>query len=502
MTTRRGCVASGHPLVTDAAVEILSAGGNAFDAAVAAGFASAMAEPCLTSLGGGGFLLARTAGGDETLFDFFVDTPGRGRSGVALDPHFLPVTVHFPGSDQVFNSGLGSVAVPGNLAGYLHVHRRLGRLGLRRVLAPAIRLARHGAALSAHQAYFLRLLGPIMRLTGGGRRLFAPTGEVLGEGEVLVNEDLACFLEGLPDGGAHEFYEGAPAASIASDMRARDGLLTAEDLASYRVVERAPLAMTYRGHRVLTNPLPALGGHLVGLSLTLLDAQDVPSSGFASGEHLRALVAVMAEVERLRAEGCLATANAGEIEAGGERVRCSRGTTHVSVADAGGNVASMTTSNGEGSGYVVAGTGIMLNNMMGEDDLHPEGFHTRPPGERVSSMMAPTVILDPAGVRLVIGSGGSKRIRTALVQVISAVVQFGASIRAAVEAPRVHWDGDVVQAEPGLRAEALAALRRTWEVNVWPHPNLYFGGVNAVEIGTQGLATGAGDPRRGGHAAG
>ena len=155
----------------------------------------------------------------------------------------------------------------------------------------------------------------------------------------------------------------------------------------------------------------------------------------------------------------------------------------------------MTTSNGEGSGYVVPGTGIMLNNMMGEDDLHPDGFHASPPGLRVGSMMAPSLVMDGDRVRLVVGSGGSKRIRTALLQVISHVVDFGLSVHDAVEAPRVHWDGEAVQVEPGHDRAALAGLGDD-PINEWPERDVYFGGVHAVVPGVEG----AGDPRRGGGA--
>ena len=147
---------------------MLRAGGNAFDAALAAGFAAAVAEPMFTSLGGGGFLLARSRGGREVLFDFFVDTPGRGLPGHDLEPHFLPVTVHFPASEQVFHVGLGSVAVPGTLRGFLHVHERLGSLPLWQVVAPASRLAREGVVLNAHQAYVQELLTPILTLSEDG----------------------------------------------------------------------------------------------------------------------------------------------------------------------------------------------------------------------------------------------------------------------------------------------------------------------------------------------
>jgi gamma-glutamyltranspeptidase/glutathione hydrolase len=476
-----GAVATGHPRTSDAAVAMLREGGNAFDAIVAAGFAAAVAEPGFTSLGGGGFLLARTAEAEEVLFDFFVDTPGRGASGHDLDPHFLPVTIQFPGSEQVFNVGRGSVAVPGVLAGLLHVHRRLGRLPLRSVVAPAAVLARGGVVVTGLQAYVLGLLTPILGLEGG--HLYTPSGRAPAEGERLRNPDLAAFLEALPDDGGSRFYFGGLAARIVADMHQGQGLLTADDLAAYRVLEREPLEVEYRDRRVLTNPAPSWGGGLVAFGLDELARSDLPRLEPDGPEHAVALAATLEAMERQHVEGAVRG--------------FSRGTTLASVADAHGNVASMTTSNGEGSGYIVPGAGIMLNNMLGEDDLHPDGFHSSPPGQRVASMMSPSLVEDEAGPDLVLGSGGSKRIRTAVLQVAQRSVDFGTPLPQAVAAPRMHWDGEVLQVEPGLAEAALAALRHRWSVNLWPEPNLYFGGVHAVAP-RRGQA--AGDARRGGAA--
>jgi gamma-glutamyltranspeptidase/glutathione hydrolase len=495
-----GVVAAGHLSVCEAATQILRAGGNAFDAAVGAGFASAVCEPALTSLGGGGFLLARTAAGHASVFDFFADTPGcsafadtPGRSAAsdapgddasrALEPHFLPVTVHFPGGDQVFNTGLGSAAVPGTLLGLLQVHERLGRLPLAEVLAPAVELARKGVPLNYHQAYFLSLLEPIMTLTPAARALFAPEGSLLAEGDTLSNPDLAAFLETLPEDGARELYEGSLARRVAREMSEGQGLLTAADLAAYRVHERPPLRARYRGHLLLTNPAPSFGGRLLALALELLERRSWPAEEPASREHGVALFEVMREVEQRRAEHLAAGPAFG------------RGTTHLSVCDSEGNAASMTNSNGEGSGYIVPGTGIMLNNMLGEEDLHPDGFHASPPGQRVASMMSPCMLLCGDALRMVLGSGGSKRIRTALLQTISLAVDFDLPLREAVEHPRLHWDGECVQLEPGFSSPLREALRARAEVNEWPCRDVYFGGVNAAAPGAEA----AGDSRRGGH---
>ncbi len=491
-----GFVATGHPAVSEAGAEILRRGGNAFDAAIAAGFASAVAEPALTSLGGGGFLLACTNAGDRVLFDFFCDTPGRGLDTSDLEPHFVPVTVHFPGSDQAFNVGLGSVAVPGTLKGLLHVHQQLGRLGLADVVAPAVVLARDGVRFTAQQAYFLRLLDPIFSLTPRSRATFPCADHPPAEGQELRNPDLARFLSELPHGCGESLFTGSLAEAVDRDMREGQGLLTAEDLSAYRVIEREPLEQPYRDRVFVTNPPPSFGGSLLALSLDLLSEQALKGLEFLSGEHLSLVARLQAAVEALRESGITSPV---DLETGTRvdtvrRIRSAQGTTHIAVADAEGNAASLTNSDGEGSGYVVPGTGIMLNNMLGEDDLHPDGFHGSPPGERVASMMSPSLVLGETGVELVIGSGGSKRIRSAILQVLSHVVDFGVDLQEAVDAPRIHWDGERLHAEPGLPDASLRFLRELWPLHVWPQQDVYFGGVQAVSPGRGG----AGDRRRGG----
>jgi gamma-glutamyltranspeptidase/glutathione hydrolase len=495
-------VATGHELVSQAAADILRTGGNAFDAAVAAGFAGAVAEQTLTSLGGGGFLLARTAGiagpVEEIFFDFFVDTPGRGLDNVP-EPHFFPVTIQFGGSDQDFNVGMGSVAVPGTLKGLLHVHERLGRIPLADVLQPAIKLAR-GHRLNDFQATFLKMLHPIMTLTQTGCELYEPDNRYLCSGDTLRNSDMANFLAELSGDHGASFYRGDIARQIDRDMREGQGLLTYEDLSSYEVIERRPLSSDYRGYTLLTGPPPSMGGALITLSLALLEQLPLLKQ-WGSAEHLLRTTGLMREVEHLRELGICSPEQiqsflrTGDVVGSTERIKSfSRGTTHISIADHEGNVASMTCSNGEGSGYFIPETGIMLNNMMGEDDLHPDGFHSSPAGERVASMMSPSVLLRDNEVKMVLGSGGSKRIRTAITQVLSQVIDFSRDINEAVNAPRLHWDGDVLQIEPGFPEESVAELVKRFPVNVWEERNVYFGGVHTVIPGSGSV----GDPRRGG----
>lgn len=486
MKHRKAIVASGDPIVSEAAIQVIMEGGNAYDAIIAAGFVSTIAEPTLTSLGGGGFLMARTAECRTVLFDFFTDTPGKGLPEKDLDPHFYPVTIKFANSDQDFNIGLGSVAVPGNLKGFLHVHKRLGVLPLRIVLEPAIQVAREGVKLGEDQANFINLLKPIMTMTETGRQLYSPTGNYFEYGDILTNSDLADFLEDLAGNEHHSFYEGELARRIERDMHEGQGLLTAADLESYRVYEREPIATLYRGKQFLTNPPPSSGGSLIIKALEGLNLSDLPSFSPLSAEYIHSHASVMQHIEEARQKW--------GVDQSMPLKHFSRGTTHISVDDGKGNVAAMTCSNGEGSGYIIPGTGIMLNNMMGEDDLHPEGFHSSPPGERVSSMMSPSLLLDGDKVALVIGSGGSKRIRTAITQVLSLIIDCGISVQEAVNSPRVHWDEEIFQVEPGFPEESLAVLKKLGDIKISPMKNVYFGGVHAVIPNREGGA----DPRRGG----
>lgn len=505
----RALVASGHFLTSRAAAEIMEKGGNAFDAAVSAGFASALTEPSLTSPGGGGFLLAHINEKDEDiLFDFFVDTPGKGLN-VKVTPHFYPVTVYFKDSTQDFHIGRGSVAVPGILKGLLHVHKRLGSLPLEEVLKPAIDYAQQGVELTSTQAYFLSLLKPIMTSSETGQALFVRHGSFVKKGDKIFNPPLASFLKKLSQGNHDDLYNGSSAQQIAQDMAHGGGFVTVDDLRSYQVVERQPLRIYYRGYDVITNPPPSSGGILISLYLSILDKYDL--SGFTplGFRHIKTLAEIMKFVDYLRFKKKIRpeelypfnskTINSYTDTMNGELnpyiPTFTRGTTHISIIDKQGNAASMTTSNGEGSGYYAPGTGIMLNNMLGEDDLHPDGFHSFEPGLRVSSMMSPTIIKKQGRIAAVLGSGGSKRIRTSILQVIVNLLDFHMPVKSAVEAPRIHLDDEgILQIEPQCKQETCKELKKHFPLNEWSEKALYFGGVHAVCASGDGW----GDSRRGG----
>ncbi len=485
-----GIVAAGHPVTASAGVDVLRAGGNAVDAAIAAMLASWVAEPLLTGPGAGGYLLVAGAGEEPVLLDFFVEAPGRGDPPARLEP-LVPVTVSFGDAVQVFNAGAAACGTPGVPAGIEAASLRWGSVPLAELAAPAARLAREGVPLNAAQAYVVEILAGIVTLTPQARALFAPGGRVLREGERFRSAELAATIERLGAEGAAPFQHGDLAAAIAQTVRARGGMLGVEDLAAYAAVPRAPAQAAYRGRDVRTNPPPSAGGALLALALAQLDRVPSPPSATA-------LVDVMERVQAARtADFAERLAEPGFLE----RFLAARlgSTTHVAVIDGEGRAVSATCTNGEGSGVVVPGTGIHLNNIMGEEDLSPLGFHTTPPGRRMPSMMAPTVVLRGEEVELALGSAGSNRIRSAILQTIVGVVDHGLDARAAVEAPRLHFEAGVVYAEPGAPIAELETAGRV--IVPFRERNLFFGGVQAVERHPRtGELTGAGDPRRGGAA--
>ncbi len=482
---KRGAVACGNKYTAQAACEIFEAGGNAFDAICAAAFAAGVCETALTSLGGGGFATVYPVKGKPMVYDFFVDTPGKGLSVRPSRLDFYTVTVQFPGSSQDFHVGLASVAVPGTLKGLLLLHQKLGKLPLKEVVSPAIRFAREGFEIDAFQAYCFKLLFPIFSSRPETASLFCPQGRPPQEGEVLRNPELADFLEAIPE-SIEDFYQGKIANKLAEIMKQAGGLLTAEDLATYAVHIREPLRYDFSEGILFTNPPPSFGGSMVCLSLKLF-AKYFKGGDFLSAEHIKALAFTLVEVHELREK----IIREDPFRALKLLKSSTRGTTHISTADAEGNLAALTMTFGEASGFVVPGTGIILNNIMGEDDLHPRGFFADPPGKRISSMMAPSITY--IGERkIALGSGGSKRIRSAIFEVLVALAHFSLPAEVAVSAPRMHFDGETLQVEPGISKEQLAGF--PYPVNFWSVKDLYFGGVHLVDDHFEG----AGDERRAG----
>ena len=521
----KGIIAAGSQKTAEAGAEMLRAGGNAVDAAVAATFASFMAEPTLVAPGGGGFgLIFRHSDARAWLYDFFVDFPGRGLTP-ETHPHpvdFYAITVNYGPAHQIFHIGRASVATPGIIAGLCRMQKDLGKFPLSAVLEPAIHYARNGVAIGDFGAYVGELLYDIFAADEELARLFGAPHAFLRSEHVYKNPDLADSLEALAAEGADIFYKGEIARAIIRDQQAHGGLLTAEDLASYQVIVRRPLHQHYRQYELLTNPPPSRGGALVAFSLALLQDYDLARFSFGSAEHLELLAEVMRQTNLARplfdisgdADIFLAPENIQTHAAELARRLQTRwrnhpqdppppvehsNTSHISVLDGDGNLVALTTTAGETPGFIVPGTGLILNNILGEEDLHPDGFLKGQPGARIGSMMAPTVVLHDGEPVLAVGSGGANRIRSAILQAFLNYTDFHLPLKDAVEAPRIHFENNALQIEAGYAPTSVEKLRRWgYDVNIWPTRHMFFGGAHAVGRSPSGVFEGAGDSRRAG----
>jgi len=506
-----GVVAAGHPLTAEAGAQVLRDGGNAVDAAICAVLTSFAVESPLTGFGAGGFMMVHRPT-ETVLLDFFVAAPGK--DGVERGVELAPVPVHFDADTvQTFYVGPASCGVPGTAAGLELALQRFGSAPLADLAAPGIRLAREGAPVNAEQGYILEILWPIHERLRETRELYAPQGRRLGEGDIFRLPELADALERFAAEGAEPFYRGEVAAALSGFMAEHGGTLGPTDLAEYEAIERRPIQAPFRGTEVLTNPPPSSGGILIAYSLGLLERlgersgpeQLVAAMGAANAARDEAFAEALYE-DRLHAalldpaeldRAASAALGGPETPPPGDLLGS---TTHISALDGDGMCASVTCSNGSGSGVLVPGTGVILNNMLGEEDLNPLGFHAIAPGRRVPSMMAPTVVLREGEIELGLGSAGSNRIRSAILQTVVRAVEEGMGASEAVRASRLHFEQGVVQAEPGIDEEALARIEaRDVPVLRRPRINLFFGGVQAVARDrATGALSGGGDPRRGG----
>lgn len=437
----RGAIAAGHPLTAEAGARVLREGGNAVDALLAAAFTAFVTEGPLTGPAGSGFLLVHEPGGETTVLECFFAAPTM-RLGAMEE-----VVIDFADSGtQIFHIGLGSVAVPGLLAGLEEAHRRFATRSWADLVAPAVDLAREGFERDEPRAFLHGILEPILLHQEAGRRVYGDSARVR-------TEEFVPTLERVRDVGPAVVAELLP--EFAGDLR------------SYRVATPAPLEIDACGYRILSMSKPSVGGAVVERILELLDAAREPTL----------------EDEARAIADAYGSSGSGPLT----------GTTHASVIDASGMAAALSSTLGSGSGIFRGGT--QLNNMLGELDVIGPGEH--PPGERLASMMTPTLVLEEGRPRLVIGSAGSVRLAGAIAQVTWRILQ-GAHVADAIRAPRVHVDGATVHLEGGWPDADVAALPADWDVVRWEGINLFFGGVQAVERTADGELFSAGDPRRGG----
>ena len=451
-------IGAGHPATAKVGAEILADGGSAADAAVAASLASCVAETAMTGLLSGGYAIYLDAkSGRARNLDCFVAVPsGQGAP-------FIEVDIPFWGELVPYLVGPASFGVPGLAAGLDALWREHGRLPWARLCEPAIELARVGVVLPpAHAACLAETLAPVYTKNEGGE-IYAPGGKLLQAGDIVHLPGLAEALELLRDEGAASVYTGSIARALVGLLEERGGAVRAGDLAGYRAVWSEPVEVEYCGVRFLTRE---------GLSEVADTVRRLPRlRGRSEGERVLALIDAL----------------------GAPHVDVPEHTTNISVADGDGNVCVLTSSLGLCSGDWVPDLGLHLNSILGEKYLYRGELG---PGDRMGSMMAPSIALDGDGFALGIGSAGAARLRTAIVGVTAGIIDEGLEPQAAVDRPRFHRQESVVNAEPGVDEQALASLEeRGLEVRRWPDINYYFGGVSLVSRWGP-----AADPRRGGAA--
>lgn len=504
-----GAVAAGHQATAETAAEILRDGGNAFDAIVAAHMTACVVEPVLASFAGGGFLLAETGSGNQILYDFFVQIPCKIKEKKELN--FFPISADFGYALQEFHIGPGSVATPGTVGGLFSIHRDLCSMPFSRLSEQAKKLAKDGVEMNSFQAGAMDIVSPIYWSNDEATEIFkSPNTEkkLIREGEELKQPMLANFIDQLAKEGEQFFYDGVIAEKICMICNENGGHLTREDFKKYCVKKRDPLHLNYRDASLNINPPPSSGGLLIAFALKLMEAVSQDSLAFNSLAYPDLLIYVQDRTNRARIENMIEKKESEEILHGPflkmyqnqiiQRLKSFNGTTQISVADHEGNIASLTTSNGAGSGVMIPECGVMLNNMLGEEDLNLQGFYQWPEDERISSMMAPVILGLKNGGKVALGSGGSNRIRTAILQVLLNLVDKKMDLNEAIQAPRVHFENDFLNAEKGFSEDALQLLKDKYSKHkIWEKENMFFGGTHAISRNGNQFS-GFGDPRRGG----
>lgn len=502
----RIATASSSPMAADAAARMAEEGGNAVDGAIAAAFVSMLTEPGVCAMGGGGFVTIWVPDSDPVTIDGYVEMPGRGLPTERFGQGVFDVTMEYGGGITT-TIGHGSVGTPGALAALGLASARYGRIPWPILVEPAYELARDGFALSQASGDYLRYSHEVVFGWQAQSRasLHHEDGSPIQRGGLIKVADRAETIRAIADQGPRAtFYEGDIARLIASDMEANGGLVTAEDLAEYRPLVRRPLEAVVGGWHIMTNPPPAIGGVTLTAMLMLMNGYPVDQWSAEDYERLiRAQIAVLGfrqaqldfsdDLPR-DALRLLTSAETGDIETLGN----SPSTVHTSTVDSSGAACSVTISSGYGSGVMSPGTGIWMNNCLGEIELNRRGFHALAPGTRLTSNMAPTIARHEDGRILSIGSPGAARITTAILETVLNFTELGMSLTDAINEPRVHAelgeDGDwQVAYEGSLPISELGFPSRRFE-----KIDMFFGGVGAAYWDSRGQIEAAADPRRAG----
>ncbi|MEI4487787.1 gamma-glutamyltransferase [Frigidibacter sp. MR17.14] len=501
-----GVVVTNHPLGTAAGAEMLAAGGNAVDAAVAALLTLTVVEPMMVGIAGGGLSHLRMADGTSVVFDALSSAAG------AMHP-----SIYEPVSDEPAQYmdakgrrnlvGASSVAVPGNLRGWCDMQAKFGRLPFADVVEPAIRAAARGFTVTHYLAGAIHEFADDLTADPAMAALVAPGGRLLAPGDRMVMPDYAESLRLIQSEGAAALHGGALGAALVERMATGGedaGYLALDDLTGYRAIERAPITGTYRGYEIIGPPPPASSGVHIPQMLNMLERFDVKGMGFGAPESLHLLAEVIrlafvdrrawsgdpafvdVPVERLTSKAYGADCAAQIRNAGGLTPatpgRESADTTHVTIADKDGNIVTAThTINGLfGARFVVPGTGIIPNNYMSNFDPRPGKALSVVPGKRVPTSMAPMIVTKDGAPVWALGMPGGLRIFPSILQGIVNLIDHGMSVQQAVEAPRIWTQGQEVEIEKGFEPQKAALEALGHEVRVMPHIG---GGMNAIAFG-------------------
>lgn len=532
VAARQGMVVASEPLAAEAGLEILRAGGNAVDAAVAVGFALAVTHPEAGNIGGGGFMLVRLAGGEAVVVDYREEAPAAAARDMFLDARgeLIP---------EATTIGARAAGVPGTVAGLALAHRKYGKLPWARVLRPAIRLAEQGFPVSYAFSESLRADRELLSRFAETRRIFLRDGHPYEPGEVFRQPGLARTLRQIAGGGPKAFYRGRIARAIVATMERHRGLINREDLARYQAKVRPPLRGTFRGYEILTVPPPSGGGIALLEMLNVLEPMDLGAPNSSQSIHWMAETMRRAYADRaaylgdadlvpVPVRGLISRQYAAKlreeilqgkagvaVEPGRPTEFESSETTHFSVVDAQGNAVAntYTLNGGYGSGVTVEGAGFLLNNQMddfaarpGEPNMYglvQGDANAIAPRKRPLSSMTPTIVVQHGQVRLVLGSPGGGTISNTVLQVLLNVLAFQMDIRRAVMAPRFHhqWKPDELVLERwGFSADTIQKLQESGYRIAYRDR---LGICEAIEIDpATGWRFGAADPRGNGKAVG
>ena len=492
-----GTISTGSKEATLSAKQILKKGGNAFDAAIGAVFVSMTSEFALTGPFGGGTCVGIKNNSSPFVYDFFVDCP----QSLNANKEFKEVSVNFGSTVQKFHIGKGSIAVPGNIAGLIKIHQDHGELPLEDILSYSMSYSENGIKISSYQSYILELIKPI--LTFSKNNLFVKNNSLISKGDTFKNPDFFNFLNTLLDKGSDYFYKGKGLNHILEYL-GDDSCLKKSDFINYKVYKRVPVSIDFNGYKIYTNPAPSYGGTLIIFLLELLKKNkqfDIFSliKGMNLSSKIREEICINPndenEISNVLSKKNLDKYNqifssnkmdiASDIDGFGS-------TTHVSIMDKKGNAVSITTTNGEGCGSIIPEYGIMMNNMLGEVDLNPFGFHNWKIRRRLPTMISPIIVTKNSIPIYILGSGGSNRIRSANIQVLINLLIKNMDLNKAIDEPRIHLEGNTLFYEPGIKLPKNY-ISENIILNAFDNKNLFFGGVNAVSS-HEAIA----DKRRGG----